>query len=84
MKVLTFCGLCCQASLLRQGCGIAHTVLAGLVKAACVCTGGVFKLELFLPEDYPMAAPKVGVPLWIGSPALRQWSRFNRTSNVLL
>lgn len=22
-------------------------------------TGGVFKLELFLPEDYPMAAPKV-------------------------
>jgi ubiquitin-conjugating enzyme E2 N len=21
--------------------------------------GGVFKLELFLPEDYPMAAPKV-------------------------
>jgi hypothetical protein len=24
------------------------------------CTpGGVFKLELFLPEDYPMAPPKV-------------------------
>ncbi|KAJ6770319.1 UBIQUITIN-CONJUGATING ENZYME E2 35 [Salix purpurea] len=22
-------------------------------------TGGVFKLELFLPEEYPMAAPKV-------------------------
>ena len=22
--------------------------------------GGVFKLELFLPEDYPMAPPKVG------------------------
>ena len=22
--------------------------------------GGVYKLELFLPEDYPMAAPKVG------------------------
>ncbi|MBA0728261.1 hypothetical protein Golax_001174 [Gossypium laxum] len=21
--------------------------------------GGVFKLELFLPEEYPMAAPKV-------------------------
>jgi ubiquitin-protein ligase len=21
--------------------------------------GGMFKLELFLPEDYPMAAPKV-------------------------
>jgi len=25
-----------------------------------MCAGGVFKLELFLPEDYPMAAPKVG------------------------
>jgi ubiquitin-protein ligase len=23
--------------------------------------GGTFKLELFLPEDYPMAAPKVPV-----------------------
>lgn len=22
-------------------------------------SGGVFKLELFLPEEYPMAAPKV-------------------------
>ncbi|KAK9225235.1 hypothetical protein WN943_010276 [Citrus x changshan-huyou] len=22
--------------------------------------GGVFKLELFLPEDYPMSAPKLG------------------------
>lgn len=65
-------GFFLQLVLLRQGCGIAHTVLAGLVKAACVCTGGVFKLELFLPEDYPMAAPKVGAPLWIGLPALRR------------
>ncbi|KAB1995233.1 hypothetical protein ES319_D13G147800v1 [Gossypium barbadense] len=24
-----------------------------------ICLGGVFKLELFLPEEYPMAAPKV-------------------------
>ena len=23
------------------------------------CSGGQFKLELFLPEDYPMAPPKV-------------------------
>jgi ubiquitin-conjugating enzyme E2 N len=24
-----------------------------------LCDGGTFKLELFLPEEYPMAAPKV-------------------------
>lgn len=24
-----------------------------------ICAGGKFRLELFLPEDYPMAAPKV-------------------------
>jgi hypothetical protein len=25
--------------------------------------GGVFKLELFLPEEYPMAAQKVNLPI---------------------
>lgn len=24
-----------------------------------IVTGGVFKLELFLPEEYPMVAPKI-------------------------
>ena len=24
-----------------------------------MCVGGVFKLELFLPEEYPMVAPKI-------------------------
>lgn len=28
-------------------------------KSLVVASGGAFKLELFLPEDYPMAAPKV-------------------------
>ena len=28
-----------------------------------VYAGGAFKLELFLPEDYPMAAPKVYMTL---------------------
>lgn len=28
------------------------------------CLGGVFKLELFLPEEYPMAAPKVLLTWW--------------------
>lgn len=23
------------------------------------CVGGVFKLELFLPDDYPMTPPKI-------------------------
>jgi ubiquitin-protein ligase len=27
-------------------------------------SGGVFKLELFLPEEYPMAAPKVTILIW--------------------
>ena len=27
--------------------------------ATCKTAGGKFRLELFLPEDYPMAAPKV-------------------------
>lgn len=31
--------------------------------------GGVFKLELFLPEEYPMAAPKVK-QLSIGIPSI--------------
>jgi len=29
------------------------------VRAANQCAGGVFKLELFLPDDYPMTPPKV-------------------------
>lgn len=28
--------------------------------------GGVFKLELFLPEDYPMAPPKVQIAAYDG------------------
>merc|ERR1712059_53437 len=34
-----------------------HVVVAGPVGSPF--GGGVFKLELFLPEDYPMSAPKV-------------------------
>ena len=29
------------------------------VKSRDACAAGIFKLELFLPEDYPMAPPKV-------------------------
>jgi hypothetical protein len=32
------------------------------------CAGGVFKLELFLPEDYPMAPPKVARVLSAAQP----------------
>ncbi len=34
-----------------------HVVVAG--PEGSPFEGGVFKLELFLPEDYPMSAPKV-------------------------
>ena len=34
-----------------------HVVVAG--PDGSPFEGGVFKLELFLPEDYPMSAPKV-------------------------
>jgi ubiquitin-protein ligase len=30
-----------------------------LLSVTLLHPGGVFKLELFLPEEYPMAAPKV-------------------------
>ena len=33
-------------------------LLVRLVSRPCELAGGVFKLELFLPEDYPMAPPK--------------------------
>ena len=36
-----------------------HVVVAG--PEGSPFEGGVFKLELFLPEDYPMSAPKVSV-----------------------
>jgi ubiquitin-conjugating enzyme E2 N len=34
-----------------------HAIIAGPVKSPY--EGGTFKLELFLPQDYPMAPPKV-------------------------
>ncbi|VDK56072.1 unnamed protein product [Cylicostephanus goldi] len=34
-----------------------HVMIAGPQDSPFA--GGVFKLELFLPEEYPMAAPKV-------------------------
>ena len=37
-----------------------HVVVAG--PEGSPFEGGVFKLELFLPEDYPMSAPKVTKP----------------------
>jgi ubiquitin-conjugating enzyme E2 N len=32
---------------------------SGLHPGSHRTTGGVFKLELFLPDDYPMAPPKI-------------------------
>ena len=36
-----------------------HVVVAG--PEGSPFEGGVFKLELFLPEDYPMSAPKASI-----------------------
>ena len=40
--------------------GFAHVcMLSSACSLSLLLAGGLFKLELFLPEDYPMAAPKV-------------------------
>ena len=41
----------------EQNARYFHVVIAG--PEGSPFEGGVFKLELFLPEDYPMSAPKV-------------------------
>lgn len=47
---------CCPAPQQRDFSTVAVANLP-------VFAGGAFKLELFLPEDYPMAAPKVCITL---------------------
>lgn len=42
---------CCPVPEVVRACSTEHHVAAG----------GVFKLELFLPEDYPMAPPKASL-----------------------
>ncbi|WFD30349.1 E2 ubiquitin-conjugating enzyme [Malassezia sp. CBS 17886] len=46
--------------------------------------GGSFKLELFLPEDYPMAAPKVRFLTKIYHPNIDKWSPALQIRTVLL
>jgi ubiquitin-conjugating enzyme E2 N len=41
----------------ESNAGYFHVVIAG--PQDFLFEGGTFKLELFLPEEYPMAAPKV-------------------------
>ena len=50
-----------------------HVVVAG--PEGSPFEGGVFKLELFLPEDYPMSAPKV-------TPSSPTQLRYERLSRV--
>ena len=43
----------------QAGPSIVHLHMSAATTSAATPAGGCFKLELFLPEDYPMAAPKV-------------------------
>jgi hypothetical protein len=54
-----------------------------LCTARC-CVGGMFKLELFLPEDYPMAPPKVRFITDIYHPNVRQPLPVPRACSVVL
>ncbi|KAH7338190.1 ubiquitin-conjugating enzyme/RWD-like protein [Rhizoctonia solani] len=46
--------------------------------------GGVFKLELFLPEEYPMNPPKVRFLTKIYHPNIDKWSPALQIRTVLL
>ncbi|WFD19530.1 E2 ubiquitin-conjugating enzyme [Malassezia caprae] len=46
--------------------------------------GGSFKLELFLPEDYPMAPPRVRFLTRIYHPNIDKWSPALQVRTVLL
>ncbi|CAD7683190.1 unnamed protein product [Nyctereutes procyonoides] len=50
-----------------------HVVIAGPQDSPF--EGGTFKLELFLPEEYPMAAPKVRFMTKIYYPNVDKWGR---------
>lgn len=55
-----------MASFVFLSLSIIHLKFSLNVMLTClrICPGGVFKLELFLPEEYPMAAPKVVLGFW--------------------
>uniref|UniRef100_A0A5G2RGI4 Ubiquitin conjugating enzyme E2 N n=1 Tax=Sus scrofa TaxID=9823 RepID=A0A5G2RGI4_PIG len=51
-----------------------HVVIAGPQDSPF--EGGTFKLELFLPEEYPMAAPKVRFMTKIYHPNVDNWEEY--------
>lgn len=48
-----------SASPYEGACRCGRSSCLGARPRASAPTGGVYKLELFLPEEYPMAPPKV-------------------------
>ncbi|XP_038394877.1 ubiquitin-conjugating enzyme E2 N-like isoform X1 [Canis lupus familiaris] len=57
----------------RYECGHMNVVIAGPQDSPF--EGGTFKLELFLPEEYLMAAPKVRFMTKIYYPNVDKWGR---------
>ena len=57
-----------------------HVVVAG--PEGSPFEGGVFKLELFLPEDYPMSAPKVNLLLRVPNPCHTPDTPWKLNSNL--
>jgi ubiquitin-protein ligase len=65
---------------LTQNHNWVHTVY---IDQICHLSGGVFKAELFLPEDYPMAPPKVRFLTKIYHPNIGMWLLSRTIGRVL-
>lgn len=60
-SVLDFCTNALVPSLVERYASLSDLKLSLEQRGrVCYCTGGNYRMELFLPEGYPMEPPKVG------------------------